>query len=276
MIITNDFVMINFPKTGSSFAREVIKKVYGQKSSLVHKALFSVGLRNSGYIELMLPNIHNATHKFRGKHAKGQHGLLSQIPEKYKGKPVVSIVRNPFSRYVSGYQFKWWEKYPPESEEVIAKKYPHFPDLSFQEFYDMMHDFGRKNRLKGVKPKIDLGIYTIQFIQFFFDNPTEILNKIDDDYIEQELFREDMGNIEFIRQENLNEDLKEFLLGVGANTDELRFLDTMERVNVTKKTQQETSGSVFIEPETRDKILSRDKLIFKLFPEYVSYLETHP
>lgn len=268
MLITDDFVMINFPKTGSSFAREVIKDLYTRKSSLIHKALSLFGVSNPSYIELMLPNINNATYKFRHKHVNGQHGTFNQIPEQYKSKPIVSIIRNPFERYMSSYKFKWWEKYPPQSNQVIFERYPHFPDLSFNEFYDMMHEFGRENRLRGIKPKIELGIYTIQFIQFYFNNPNDVLNKIDDEYIEKDLFREDMRNITFLKQENLNEELKKFLLGVGKSSDELQFIDSMEKVNVTTNTQKDKSGKNFIESEIKNKILERDRLIFKLFPEY--------
>ena len=269
MIITDDFVMINFPKTGSSFARAAIKKLYSRRCSTVRKVLSSIGLCNPGYIELMLPNINNSTHKFMHKHAKGQHGHVSQIPEKYRDRPVVSIVRNPFSRYISGYQFKWWEKYPPQSDDVIFDKYPHFPNLSFDEFYSMKHEFGRKNRLRGIEPKVELGIYSIQFIQFYCRHPTEVLSKINGDYIEKELFREDMGDISFLRQENLREDLKAFLLDVGASSEELVFLDSMEKVNVTEKTQQGKGDQIYIDPEIKKKIRIRDRLIFKIFPEYV-------
>lgn len=268
MIITDDFVMINFPKTGSSFARAAIKKLYSRRCSIGRKVLSSIGLCNPGYIELMLPNINNSTHKFRHRHAKGQHGHVSQIPEKYRDRPVVSIVRNPFSRYISGYQFKWWEKYPPQSDDVIFDKYPHFPNLSFEEFYNMKHEFGRENRLRGIEPKIELGIYSIQFIQFYCRHPAEVLNKIDDNYIEKELFREDMGNIKFLRQENLREDLKAFLLDMGVSSEEITFLDFMEKMNVTEKIQPGSSDDTHIDPEIKNKVLARDRLIFKIFPEY--------
>lgn len=268
MIITDDFVMINFPKTGSSFARKVIKKLYSQKCSKGRKALSLLGLGNPGYKELMLPNITNAAYKRKFKRVVGQHGVLSQVAEKYSDKPVVSIIRNPFTRYISNYQFKWWEKYPPQNEQVILAKYPHFPELSFQEHYDMMHELGRDNRLAGIKPKIELGIYSIQFIQFFFKNSDEVLSKIDDDYIEQELFREDMGDITFIKQENLNEDLKAFLLSMDISRRELEFIDSMEKVNVTEKTQRGSGDDTHIDPEIKKKILARDRLIFKIFPEY--------
>lgn len=272
MIITEDFIMINFPKTGSSFARKVIKELYSGRHNTVARILIKLRMRESGYTELMLPNIYNARYKFKDNFVKGQHGVISQIPEQYINKPIISIVRNPFSRYISGYQFKWWQKYPHERIEIIKQKYPDFPDITFTEYYDMVHNFGIDRRLRGIKPKIELGLYTIQFIQYFFHDPEEVLRKIDNEYIENELFIKDIGDIHFLRQENLNADLKDYLLKLGVDSEELQFIDTMKKVNVTIKKEQEQNLALILNEEIKNKILEKDKLLFKLFPEYLEYL----
>jgi len=81
MIITDDFVMLNFPKTGSSFAREALKRLYA----------------NRNIIELMLPKITEKRYRDR----VDQHGTFRQIPLAHKNKPVLSITRNPLSRFQS-------------------------------------------------------------------------------------------------------------------------------------------------------------------------------
>lgn len=266
MIITNDFVMLNFPKTGSSFARKVIKEIYSGRSSKFHRILANLGIYNSSFLELMLPKID--TTSLMG--LKGQHGTLRQIPAQHNAKPVITITRNPFSRYVSTYLFKWWEKYPPANIDIILDQFPNFPNLTFPEYYLMMHTHGREDHLRGIVPKIDLGLYTIQFIQFYFKDPESVLREIDDNYIDNKLYENDINNIKFIRQENLNRELKEFLLHVGISEKELEFIDTMKKVNVTNKKSEDSDYKKYYSGTSiEEQILQRDRLLFEIFPDYL-------
>lgn len=81
MLVTDSFVMLNYPKTGSSFARKVIKDLYARQP----KSWF----RRRWCKELILPNIRTCG-------ADDQHGCYSQIPPQYRNREVMSIVRNPF------------------------------------------------------------------------------------------------------------------------------------------------------------------------------------
>lgn len=266
MIITDDLVMLNFPKTGSSFARKVLKEIYAGRSSRFHKILAKLGIYNSNFFELMLPKIDN--NSLYG--LKGQHGTLRQIPEQHRNKPILSITRNPFSRYVSNYLFKWWVKYPPVGKEVLLERYPHFPNLTFPEYYEMMHIYGREDHLRGIVPKIELGHHTIQFIQFYFRDPEAVLKSIDDEYIDQKRYKHEIDPIHFIRQENLNSELKKHLLQVGVAESELLFIDTMEKVNVTDKKPQESDYESFYQGTSiKNDILRRDRLLFDIFPDYL-------
>ncbi len=267
MIITDDFIMLNFPKTGSSFAREVLKKLYTRQDSKGRKFLKILGLSQpANFKEIMLQNIDEK----KGSKAKAQHGTLKQIPHQYKNKPILSITRNPLLRLESTYFYRWWEKYPPANINTILEDYPHFPNLSFSEYNEMLHTHGRRNRLNNITPKIELGFQTIQFIQFYFKDPELILKIIDDDYIENELYNESLIDICFIHQENLNFELKEFLLQFGFKPDKLEFIDLMNKVNTTDKKQNTLDyRELFIETRIQNKILERDKLLFKIFPEYI-------
>ena len=267
MIITDDFIMLNFPKTGSSFARKVIKQLYGEHNSHIRKLMEKLCLCSPRVRDFMLPKIDvKVNYK-----AKDQHGTLRQIPESHRGKRIVSITRNPLERYVSTYFFKWWQSFPPADIHTIREKYPHFPDLSFPEYYEMTHLYGKQNRLQNIVPKIDLGLHTIQFIQFYFHDPEAVLTKIDHQYIEQEDFRRDMGSVEFLHQENLNSELRLFLIDVGFNENQLKFIDSLGKVNITEKKEKAPRlSNVAVESGFRNTILERDKLMFKIFPEYLS------
>jgi len=266
MLITNIFVMLNLPKTGSTFAREAIKRLYSKRESKINRFLSVIGIRKPELLELLMPKIDNG--KLLG--FKDVHGTLRQIPVEHRNKKVISVTRNPFSRYVSSFYYRSWEKFPPTDIQTIRTYYPNYPNLSFAEFYEMMHIFGRENFLRGIVPKIELGISTIQFIQFFFNDPESVLKKIDDDYIDSREFEKDMGNIHFIHQENLREELIEFLAHIGIPRDELDFITSLKKVNVTLKKTNTSHHSEIITPMIEQKILEREKLIFTIFPMYKS------
>jgi hypothetical protein len=55
-------------------------------------------------------------------------------------------VRNPHDRYVSQYAFPWWKEHPPREWfdlDAVRAKYPHWPEVFFEEFVDAFR------RLKG-------------------------------------------------------------------------------------------------------------------------------
>ncbi len=266
MLITSDFVMLNFPKTGSSFARLVIRHLYSRRKSYVRRSLSNLGFWKPSILELMMPKIDEAN----TYGIEDQHGTLRQIPFEHRNKQIISITRSPFSRYESTYLFRWWEKYPPADPQKIREKFPNFPKLSFSEYYEMIHDFGRENRLQGITPNIELGFHTIQFIQFYFREPETVLKKIDGDYIESQKYKEDMGNIYFIHQESLRKELKQFLIHIGIPQHEAEFIDSLRKVNVTDKRMVNTDPQNKIGyPSVRKRILAREKLIFSIFPEYL-------
>ena len=264
MLITNDFVMINFPKTGSSFAREAIKKVYCNANFKIHNFLINLGFYPSPIQELMLPEI-----DILSSTRKDQHGTYRQIPNSYRNKDILSITRNPFSRFISTFKYKWWQKFPPGNLNEIVEKYPDFPEINFEDYYNMIHLYGRNIRLKGINPKIDIGIHSIQFIQFYFKQPEKILSTIDDRYIENKEFINDMGEIYFIHQEKLRFELKLFLKKFSIPDSKLEIIDNMDNINVTKNRILQKDISKFYSEPLINKILEREKLIFKIFPDYL-------
>lgn len=265
MIVTDQFVMLNFPKTGSSFAREVLKRLYGKRRSCLRKIAERLHLAPPTPLDLILPKIDEEI----AYGASGQHGTKRQIPEEYRDRPVMTIARNPFTRYVSLYRFRWWARFPPGRVEEIQAAYPGFPDLSFPDYYAMNHRFGGKNRLRDIVPKVELGVHTIQFIQFYFRNPEEVLRNIDEAWIEEERYRDELQHITFLHQENLNEELKAFLLGVGIPAAELEFMDLMEHINVTGGDESERHADYYEGNDIRDRILRHERLLFKIFPMYL-------
>ena len=266
MFITEDLLMLNFPKTGSTFAREVLRRVYSKRDTLVEKALVKLRLRKPSVIDLLLPKVDIGI----GAKLIDQHGTVRQIPSIYQDRPIVTITRNPLSRYVSTYLFRSWVHHPPTDVQTIKKRYPNYPDLTFSEYYEMMDIYEVKTRLNGIKPKIELGVLTIQFIRFYFKDPETVLKKIDLNYIENKEYMNELSKIHFIKQENLNSEFKEFLLKVGISKEELLFMDSMDKINVsTQKENKSNFREYYIGTDIEQKVLDKDRLLFSIFPDYL-------
>jgi hypothetical protein len=256
--------MLNFPKTGSSFVRAALKKVH-RYDTLSNRIRRQLGLANvPPMVELILPVIDREF----PQGLRGQHGTYRQIPEEHRHKTIASVIRNPFGRYVSVYLFGWWKKTLQTDERRLKKAFSRFPELSFQEYYEMMNLLGRENKLRDIIPKIELGVQTIQFIQFYFKEPETVLREIDHDYIEQKQYLHDMAQVVFLHQEKLNKDLYEFLLGFGYPKEDIDFIQKEDKVNVTPRAVDQLKASEFYTQELVKDILEKDRLLFELFPEY--------
>jgi hypothetical protein len=204
MIITDSFVMLNYPKTGSTFARKVIKDLYAS----VPRRWF----HRPYCLDLILPNI-------RHEGEPDQHGCYCQIPKRYQKREVVSIIRNPYDRFLSGYEFRYWAYFPPRPIEVIQQSFPTFPNLTLDEYVDFFEqEYGSA-----------VGPQTFQFMQLFSrqlpPKPKSIpsLKSVLDG----------VGDVTFLRQEYLASDLMAFLQRKGFSPEQTAFIATHERLNVT-------------------------------------------
>ena len=266
MLITDQFVMLNFPKTGTTFVRDVLVRIHEQRAG--GNVLRKLCGKPAGIQKIEVPNI-DASHK-RG--AMTAHGTFRQIPEAHRHKKVVSITRDPVSRYTSLYLFQVRKKqlrHPPAEAELLKQSFPSFPDLSFAEYYDMIQQFGCEGLLKGIKPKVELGSHSIKFIPFYFRDPEKVLREIDHDYIASERFREDMADVTFLHQETLNAELAGFLLKNGYSEEECALIDKAEKLNESKRSGNEKDHTSFYEDGVLERMRERDALLFKIFPAYL-------
>ncbi len=264
MIITDDFVMLNFPKTGSTFAREALIRIYARRPRWLFQRLEGRGIARPRLREVMSPSDY-AAHQpgFRDP-----HGTWRQIPHEHAGKPVMSIMRNPLTRYLSLYFYEFWKQTPPAPVEEIRARWPQFPDLSFAEYYELMHAHALGNYFGTARPAIELGLQTVQFIYMFAREPLEVLERIDDAYIDSGDFRDDFPDITFLHQEHLNSELKSFLAGLGVATADLDLIDRKAPANVADPGKAARQKEIFEESGVAPLIRQRDRLIFERFPEY--------
>ena len=220
MLITARFVVLNLPKSGSSFVRAVLKSIHARRRGGPLRWWRRDGLR-----ELILPNI-----RLRGR-AKDQHGIAAQIPQRHRDRPIVSVVRDPHGKIVSDYRFRWWATHPPLPPAALRTLFPAFPDLSFAEFLQLSDHIAAAK----VGPEIAarLGNLTIEFVQFFFPDPAATLARMSDEHVASGAWRRDMAVVELLRQEDLNRELAGFLRRNGYGDEEVALCLAHRPVNVT-------------------------------------------
>ena len=200
MIITKDFVVLNFPKTGSTYIRTCLKQLYKQNTRF-NKLFF----RNKIYQDLHFPKLYGNTKASY----KDQHGVFSQIPKAHQKKPILTIVRNPLGRIVSSYHYAWWKTNPLYDLEAIEKKYPSYPDLDVLTYAKFLNDaeLTPDNFLKPYAK--DFGYTTRLFLIFYSANPEDAAKKLlTGNYRLTEVIE---PNITFLKQEQLTQDLIAFV-----------------------------------------------------------------
>lgn len=233
MLITSRFVVINVPKSGSSFVRSVIKAVYSRRfrrhpiRRYIHRLWTpSLAAKTDCFLrELILPNT-----RLPGR-SRDQHGVAAQIPQKYRDRDVVSVIRNPYEKIVSEYRFRWWATFPLMPVERLQSLFPDFPDLSFDQFLGLS-DHIADAKMAG-QNEAAIGNMTVEFVQFFFRNPPDVLRRLSKAYVRSGDFRADMIDTHFLRQECLNDDLASFLSGHGFDAEDVQLCRDHDRVNVT-------------------------------------------
>jgi hypothetical protein len=217
------------------------------------------------------------------------HGICSEIPLGFRSRTILATARNPFQTYVSLFLFEWWKRpeYLPRYERAVpgfTRRFPTFPNLSFREYMELLHAECELPANRQLEDPNALGFLTERFVRYYFRLPrawhrapwdlAAVLRRIDDDYIEADRFREDMFPVRFIQTARLNDELREFLLGVGYDSEDIEFLRTLEhvlpvggaRLGFAQRSHSDDWPSYYT-PELADLVRRRDRLIFTLFPE---------
>jgi hypothetical protein len=260
MIITDDFVMINFPKTGSTFVRNVLKRVHNDYSFLEKTVYFFGKKKKPLYINFWIENIRDTSFRYG---VKDEHGLCSQIPKKHISKQIVSIKRNVFERYISLYEYADWKVAPWIKVSDIKKIYPNYPDLSFKEYLNLLFHFNPWEIHPKINRKLPMGPATTQFIVFYFKNPFKVLREIDENYLMSDYYKKDMYNVHFLEQNNLNDDLYNFLSKKGYKEQKISFIKNLKRQNVSRPKNKNIKD--YFNDDLISMVREKDKFLFKIF-----------
>jgi hypothetical protein len=148
--------------------------------------------------------------------------------------------------------------------------YPNFPNISFEEFIDMANSLFPQLKNENFPPEESLGHQTELVARYLFKQPKRIFPAIDEKYLASEKYKDDLfDNIHFIRTHNLNQELHSFFIELGYPEEHLEFILHMGKVfprSGGRTEKQKWEG--YYTPELRQKVRVKERLIFKMFPEF--------
>lgn len=262
MIATDDFVFVHFPKNGGTFVTEVLRRIHNRRApNWWVNRLYNRWLGGGHAVSYQEFN---------------KHGACFEIPEPHRSKPIASVIRDPFDRYVSSYFFGWW-KHTPEDFGVTAaamkEKYPSFPDLNFPTFVRACCEDFSSYFDPGSPIQKEYGWYSRNVVLYYFREPRRAASQVaqmDDDALEAATWGDYMFDVTFLHTENLNRELYDFLRSVGYKKKTLEFI--LDMGEVRPENQSEDRGKTRVEemftPELVKYVLQNERLFFSVFPEY--------
>jgi hypothetical protein len=184
-------------------------------------------------------------------------------------------VRNPYDLYVSQYEFGWWKrrefgKYYAAVHD-FERRFPRFPELSFAEYVTLNNEAFRSFTPAEKNDEDAFGWQTEQFFKYYFRNPPQAYTRAqaDEDYITSDEYHADLFDVHFIRTDDLNCGLHEFLSRMNYETDDIEFvLSTGKILPQGKGRTSEQKWERYYTPELKRDIRHKERLIFKLFPSF--------
>jgi len=266
MLISDSFIMLNLPKTGTTFTIKVIKEAFGESNpSIITRLQWKLGLKQKKLNELKLPIIRD----YR-KNKMDKHGIYDQIPSHYlnSNREIVSIIRDPFTARISRYNYASWKRKSSRlwNSDLVHKAFPHFPNLSFKEYLQLTEIIDElRSQDLDYTLNVELGGLSYQWIQMFCKDHKTMLKKVHKNFTSDSSLSKHFPKITFLRQENLNEDLIDFLSRHGFSMNQLDFIRTSSKQNVSVY----DSYKKYLTPEAVDFILEKEWFLFKMFPEYI-------
>lgn len=266
MIVTDKFIFIHQPKTGGTFVVNALAELYDLKDKLKH--------------DLPENTEHREFHFFNNKYGrfviKGKkHSLCDEIEKQdLQERLILGNTRNPLDLYVSQYEFGWWKRkeYNQYYDTVknFKTKYPGFPDLRFEEYLKLDYETFNWFFNDGLFGKDGFGMSTVRFIKFYCRNQDKLLQKLSRINWSTFDLKSELYSIHFIRTNNLNDGLFNFLVNIGFEIEDVQFIiDKNRTLPLGKGRSKEQKWKKYYTPELLETVLKKDKLLFDLFPEFI-------
>ncbi len=250
MLITPDFVFIHMPKTGGTFVARMLQLAYGTRAV-----------------------------EYGRKHA-----TCEEIPASEHGKPVLSVIRSPWDRYVSQYHYGWWKSHPEAycDPAPILRDHPDYPQIGFDAFVRIANTHfvnvhrGEATGFANVRlpPEHTPGWHTEQFVRFFCRSPREAFAAIGPAECMTGRLPDYDAPVRFLHTERLNDELATFLadcLGDDPQSHDLRARIRTHAPVLPDEAQErrETRDTgAYFDAGLADFVRRREAFLFGRFPEY--------
>jgi hypothetical protein len=260
VILTDSFVCLNYPRTGSTFARTVLRAVYGHdRPGLLGRWH---AWRDRGRFRELSLRI-DRTRSARRSRRRTQHGAVHQIPASHRGLPILSVLRHPLDRVVSQYEHGFWRTYPPGSQRAIRARFPNFPDIDFAQYLELQREFGRIDVQQDARVDESIGPDTLHFVRFFAPDPERALARLTPQTIESGEAIAELADVRFLRFESLTEDLLRHLEEIGFDQSTLAFVDKLPRINAATSRKGRDWRDYFT-PTLEAEYRERERLLFMI------------
>lgn len=254
MVITDQFVYIHMPKTGGTFVTELLKRLYSYAPS----RNFGPGLIGKIGRRLFDRTRIKIIHK---------HGFCSAIPKQFTGLPIAGCVRNPYDRYVSQYEFKWWLNYPDRHPGV--RDHPSFPELSFEEYVHLANERWVSRDNPGLRVEPSVGWHTAQFINWYCKDAASLLTDAVGARLSAEKVQANLYAGKFLRTGSLNRDLFEYLRAFGFRDSQLDYILHSDKIfPVEGGRSAGQNWQKYYSAELKNFVRSRERVLFDIFPEF--------
>lgn len=261
MLFTDSFVYVHEPKTGGTFVTSVLFQLYEFRWTWLTR------IASTLRTELVHRHRYGALIYHNNK-----HGGCNEIPAAQRHKTVLATVRNPYDLYVSQYEFGWWKRkeWRPSFEAIpgFQQRWPHFPEISFAEYVTL-------SNLAFCDPRADAadldrrGLLSEKFVKFYCRTPAAVLAALDSAADPAQLCRDALYDIHFIRTDQLNEALYQFLLERGYASDDLSFIRALDKILPGGKgRRRDQAWQRYYTPELIETVRRRERLLFTLFPAF--------
>lgn len=266
MLLTDKFVMLHFPKTGSTFARKAIKQAFLNRRanlSYLHKAFIKLGFIDNSIYEVNEHYIDNHT-----KTRKSEHGGYKEIPVKYKNKAIYSIIRDPYSAFLSRFEFRQRKANAHFLVGDLKEKFPKFPNLNIDEYIEFSKHEEKINFIdKKIYPaNVKLGGMSRSIIYLYFKEPNLVFKNLTNNFLQNGDYSGLICDVKFLDQKKLNQELYQMLKHLGFKEADVRFISFEPKTNVTKSKTDNKRESL-LNQNVLNYLQEYEALYFRLYKD---------
>lgn len=253
------------PKTGGTFVHGIFKKIIAdyKKRHLIKWYFNRLGYRLKIDTPIYQKLVNVVYQEHPGESVTGQHGGVSFIPKKFAHLPVVSVKRDPIKKFISTYYYRWWERFPSLPVSKLNEIFPHYPEISIDEYYELAYNHTLKHFF-GTDYRDDIGILSWQFIRMYATNPIYVYKNISEKNY-SEFINTYFADIQFFEMDSLSTEFEHYIKTTQLS-DYSSYFATEERIyppgSNNKKRPERLSD------ELSGKLKAKEWILYKFFPEY--------